>query len=858
MQEITATYSADDNKLRLSALHRLDAETYARVKAAGFAWAPKQDQFIAPMWTPARADLCIELAGSIEDDEGTLDERAEQRAERFEDYQGKRAADADRAAAAVRRIADGIPFGQPILIGHHSQRHAERDAKRIEDGMRKAVRAFDTAEYWKRRAAASIRHADYKQQPDVRHRRIKALEADQRKHQKDAEECETIARIWSKVPRAEWDKQTALALAIAGRIPGEWGIYSAIDAGTMHGDTAWRRAIAHAERRASWAARWLEHIANRLAYERAMLGESGGLAADRFDIQPGGRVLIDSEWLVVMRVNKSGGRVVSVTTSARFVRVRGIEEVQDYRAPDPEEAAKVEAVKKLAPLCNYKTDDCREMTAAEWKRAAAHSDSYFVSTVAGTDDAIAHRVRTCSNFTDYKRRQVFITDAKETRPAKPGDMPKGGRHPWTKPIENPAPVKFERQIEPAKLPDPVPTQSAPVPGDTRAEIDAMRESLRAGVQVVSAPQLFPTPADLAARMVEAAQITHGAYVLEPSAGTGRIVDAIAAAVPLSSIKLDCIEINHSMAQMLRAKYPDAYAVRPFDFLSFSPNPDQLADAVIMNPPFAKGADVEHVTHAAGFLAPGGRLVAVMSSGVTFRDDRKTRDFRALVDRMGGTIEPLPADTFASSGTGVNTVLVVLTAPDGDGEKVTPAEDVAPDAVAAPVAIEPARDWVQTCGRWFRVLATFEANDTAGANAYMEAHDGAALILISGGVAYLAHRDDQGTTRAPDDFDPQPVAIEPDPHQVAEIVSNEIRRRIEWADDGNPTAHAIRERATALEDCAREMDKAGDWAGLPAVYRAAAARLRTLAETAGPTLSDEIRAAVGVALQCDRETEAAEA
>ena len=63
--DLTATYSPDDNKLRLSSATRLDRDVYDRVKAAGFAWAPKQDQFIASMWTPARADLCIELAGEI-------------------------------------------------------------------------------------------------------------------------------------------------------------------------------------------------------------------------------------------------------------------------------------------------------------------------------------------------------------------------------------------------------------------------------------------------------------------------------------------------------------------------------------------------------------------------------------------------------------------------------------------------------------------------------------------------------------------------------------------------------------------------------------------------------------------------
>ena len=62
------------------------------------------------------------------------------------------------------------------------------------------------------------------------------------------------------------------------------------------------------------------------------------------------------------------------------------------------------------------------------------------------------------------------------------------------------------------------------------------------------------------------------------------------------------------------------------------------------------------------LAPGGRLVAILSAGVTFRDDRKTRAFRQMVASMGGEFEELPADTFASSGTGVRTVLVMLRRP----------------------------------------------------------------------------------------------------------------------------------------------------------------------------------------------------
>ena len=124
MTNYTATYSPEDNKLRLYALSRLPAAVYARVTAAGFKWAPKQQLFVAPMWTPEREDLLIELCGEIGDEDTSLVERAEERADRFEEYSDKRTDDAERARAAVSEIADGIPLGQPILVGHHSAKRA--------------------------------------------------------------------------------------------------------------------------------------------------------------------------------------------------------------------------------------------------------------------------------------------------------------------------------------------------------------------------------------------------------------------------------------------------------------------------------------------------------------------------------------------------------------------------------------------------------------------------------------------------------------------------------------------------------------------------------------------------------------
>ena len=111
---MNATYSPEDNKLRLYSSTRLDTETYQRVRATGFIWAPKQELFVAPMWTPTREDLLIELCGEIGDEDTSLVERAEERAERFEEYSDKRAEDADRAHNAIKSITDFIPMDEPI------------------------------------------------------------------------------------------------------------------------------------------------------------------------------------------------------------------------------------------------------------------------------------------------------------------------------------------------------------------------------------------------------------------------------------------------------------------------------------------------------------------------------------------------------------------------------------------------------------------------------------------------------------------------------------------------------------------------------------------------------------------------
>jgi len=589
----TATYSPDDNKLRLYASSRLDNETYARAKAAGFRWAPKQDLFFAT-WNPGAEDIALELAGEIDDEDTSLVERAEERADRFGEYRSNRLSDAEGARKAVAAIADNIPLGQPILVGHHSERHARKDAERIESGMRKAVKMWETAEYWKSRATGAIRHAKYKELPSVRARRIKTIEAALRKEQKQTKESEQYLRHWrnlSLVHRKDGtpmtDRQKAMALSDydhisrcfplgdyprdppASQYEGPMGLWSALEGDIITAEQAQALAIPAHERTIARCARWIAHYENRLAYERAMLGDAGGTVADKTGPEKGGAVKCWAApgngrgWAFVQKVNKVSVSVLDNWGNGGRNFLRTIE------------------FDKLTAV----------MTKAEVE--TAKSDGRL------REDAL--------------KTGFFLLDA-----------------------------------PPAPRPEPeMPVDAKP--------FEEMRQRLKAGIKVVSAPQLFPTPAAIVDKVVAAAGIEAGHRVLEPSAGTGAMLGLILDA----GADVVAVEIRQDLAAALQ-RFPTVEVYQE-NFLACESERLGTFDRIVMNPPFAGEQDIRHVMHAAKFLKPSGRLVAIMSAGVTFRQDRLARDFRAMVEERGGVIEPLPEDAFKASGTGVNTVLVTLDA-----------------------------------------------------------------------------------------------------------------------------------------------------------------------------------------------------
>jgi predicted RNA methylase len=241
-------------------------------------------------------------------------------------------------------------------------------------------------------------------------------------------------------------------------------------------------------------------------------------------------------------------------------------------------------------------------------------------------------------------RPVFITDAKVKLPPAAEEGAERATIAAPEPAPRPAPA----------------AQPQPEAPEGSADIEAMRQSLKGGgVQTVTAPELFPTPAELADRVVALAGIpATGCRVLEPSAGTGSLLNALPGVLSSglrrqSVCDVVAVEINPTLARML-TNLGKAQQVICADFLECEPGTLGLFDAVVMNPPFGGAADIEHIQHARRFLAPGGTLVAICAGG-----PRQRAALQTLVEDTGGIFEELPAGSFAECGTLVNTALVVI-------------------------------------------------------------------------------------------------------------------------------------------------------------------------------------------------------
>lgn len=167
-------------------------------------------------------------------------------------------------------------------------------------------------------------------------------------------------------------------------------------------------------------------------------------------------------------------------------------------------------------------------------------------------------------------------------------------------------------------------------------------------------QLFETPPTLASDLVSRLHITPQDHCLEPSAGHGRIIAALA---DHGAKHIDAVEIDPDNAGHLRAQGL-ASTIITSDFLTFD-SMGQRYSAIAMNPPFRGNQDISHVRQAFSLLQPGGRLAAIVSEHGFIGSEKTCVEWRNWLSEIGAVIERIPAGAFKHSGTLIPTRMVLL-------------------------------------------------------------------------------------------------------------------------------------------------------------------------------------------------------
>lgn len=223
-----ATYNITTDKLRAWFDSRLSESDYKEARRVGFAYWHGSKCFAAK-WSPSAEDFLRDMGiESIEADDQP--DNVESRVERFTNYAEK----AEQAAESSENYLN-------------ERANTERRRENAINGIEKNLKL---AEHWQERIAGAIRHAQYKERPDVIARRIRGLEADKRRQERSFTISEKV--------KPYTDKENVLHYWVGHGSGGCWRTQAQIDAEKPR------------------ALRWIAHIDRRLEYENACLEAAGG------------------------------------------------------------------------------------------------------------------------------------------------------------------------------------------------------------------------------------------------------------------------------------------------------------------------------------------------------------------------------------------------------------------------------------------------------------------------------------------------------------------------------------------------------------------------------------------------------
>ena len=178
-------------------------------------------------------------------------------------------------------------------------------------------------------------------------------------------------------------------------------------------------------------------------------------------------------------------------------------------------------------------------------------------------------------------------------------------------------------------------------------------------------EFYPTPTTLSDKMLDSLDLKYIKTILEPSAGTGNLIEAVEAKAKSANYRyygkdnfdIDAIEIDSELRHILAGK---EYRVISDNFLTF----DSLKkyDLILMNPPFSNGD--EHLLKALELQKGGGQIICLLNAETlknpytNKRADlvRKLADLQAEIQYMDGEF------TNAERKTNVEIALIKVSIP----------------------------------------------------------------------------------------------------------------------------------------------------------------------------------------------------
>lgn len=167
-------------------------------------------------------------------------------------------------------------------------------------------------------------------------------------------------------------------------------------------------------------------------------------------------------------------------------------------------------------------------------------------------------------------------------------------------------------------------------------------------------QFFATPPEVADWLVSlAGDFSPDCKVLEPSAGTGAIIDAIHRVQP--DVVVDCYELMPENKEKLSKL--DHIHLLGDDFTQAEHSSEY--DLIVANPPFSKNQDIKHVMQMYQDLKPGGTVAAITSRHWQQASEKACKDFRAFLEEVSAQVYEIEEGAFKKSGTGVGTIAIVI-------------------------------------------------------------------------------------------------------------------------------------------------------------------------------------------------------